>query len=259
MRWWTLLLVALMLTAASAAWAAPKDDPRVTALKAQADAAMDAHHYDDAIAAYTQAYEIAADPALLYNRGRAHEARGEYPQALDDVEKFAEQAPPALRARVPALGELLAELRGRVATLELRCNVSGARVLVGGKEVGTTPLASVRLAAGKTVLEIVAPDQLPYKRDVELKGGATLAVDAVLSARPRGVVAPPVSPFVEVKPLAPPPVEGRSRSVFASPWFWTIAGVLVAGGAAVALGVAAGSERGADNGTGFVPGRVSGP
>jgi hypothetical protein len=36
---------------------------------------------------------------------------------------------------VPGLAELVAELRGRVATLEVRCPVEGARVLVRDRQV----------------------------------------------------------------------------------------------------------------------------
>ena len=39
-------------------------------------------------------------------------------------------------------------------------------------------------------------------------------------------------------PPAPPPVMPEKRSVFSSPWFWTAAGIIVAGGTATVLCVA---------------------
>lgn len=50
----------------------------------------------------------------------------------------------------------------------------------------------------------------------------------------------------------------KPRSIFASPWFWTAVGVIVAG-AVVAITLPLVLERGPDNGVGFSPGRVSGP
>lgn len=78
---------------------AQSDPKKAAELKAQADAAMDAHHYDDAIAGYSAAYAADPNPAFLYNRGKAHEARGEYPEAVADLETFRDKASPDLRAR----------------------------------------------------------------------------------------------------------------------------------------------------------------
>jgi hypothetical protein len=134
---------------------------------------MDDHHYDEAIAAYARSYELFPDPAVLYNKGRAHEARAEYPEALDTLAKFDKDAPPELKARVPKLAELLGGLRARVAVLTVRCNVEGARVLLRDRLVGTTPLVERKLAAEKgAVVEVTAEGYFPYRTTLDLPGGA---------------------------------------------------------------------------------------
>ncbi len=62
---------------------------------------MDALRNDEAIDDFTRAYTLSRDPALFYDRGRARQARGEFPEALSDIQQFARDASPELRARVP--------------------------------------------------------------------------------------------------------------------------------------------------------------
>jgi len=164
--------------------APPSAEERAAALKKSGDAAMDALHYDEAIDAYTQAYALLPDPALLYNRGRVHQARGEWPAALADLERFAHDATPELRQRVPKLDELLAEVRGRVATVTLTSNVDGARVLVRKTQVGTTPIAgALQLDAGPATVEVLAEGFFDWRRELELKGGATTVLVAQLATK----------------------------------------------------------------------------
>lgn len=294
-------LLAFVFIARGALAADPTPEARAAEIKARADTAMDQRHYDDAIAGYTEAYRVFPDPALLYNRSRAHEARGEYPEAFADLEKFADTASPELRARVPRLTELLLELRNKVTSFELTCNVAGARVLVGGKEVGTTPLAALKLNAGKVTIEILADGQYPWKREIEMKGGGATTVDAVLQPRAtNGILAvksDPTGAYITVdgKPFGRAPTEGvlgagthslvasaegfedtptqaviaagttkelqvslHKRSIFKSPWFWTVVGVVVVG-AAVGITAALLIERSPDQGDGFSPGQIAAP
>src|SRR5260221_12423289 len=122
---------------------------RALELKRPGDAAMESMHYRDAVDAYVQAYAITKDPALLYHRGRALQAVGDFPDAVEALEGFDASADPALKSRVPKLGELLAEVRSKIATLVLTCNVASARVLLRDTVVGTTPLRGpMRFNAG---------------------------------------------------------------------------------------------------------------
>jgi len=170
--------------AADTAAAPASPEERAATLKKQGDAAMDALRYDEAIDAYTQAYALSPDPALLYNSGRVHQARGEWPAALADLERFSHDATPELRQRVPKLDELLAEARGHVATVTITSNVDGARVLVRKTQVGTTPIPSpLQLDSGPATVEVLAEGFFDWRRELELKGGATTVLVAQLGTK----------------------------------------------------------------------------
>jgi hypothetical protein len=222
-------VLALSLLSAPCAWGADAPEPSAeqsaTELKARADAAMDGGAYADAITSYRASYELSRNPALLYNIGNAYERLGDYPRALAYLEQFALVAPIGLRARVPALPELIASVRGRLARVAVGCNVPGARVLVRGSWQGTTPLtASISTMPGPARVEVVADGYQPFARDVVLSAGKETRFDAVLVSS--GL-------FTNVsREAAPPAKDGGLTTKW---WFWTGVGLVVAGGAAIAV------------------------
>ncbi len=153
-------------------------------LKKRGDDAMESLRYADALGAYAEAYALTKDPALLYNQGRAQQALSNFPEALLDFERFAREASVELKARVPKLDELLADVRKHVARLAIRCDTRGARVLVRERVVGTTPLATpLDVDSGFAAIEVDAEGYEPYKRDVDLAGGTQTILDVVLVPR----------------------------------------------------------------------------
>jgi hypothetical protein len=165
-------------------------------LKAEGDAAFDAFQYGDALRAYEAAYEASHDPALLFNRGRALQALGRFPEALEMFERFDKEAPAPLRAKVPGLPKLIDDVRARVATLHVVCNVDGAQVIANDRVLGETgTLGDVRLNAGATAVKITREGYFPVKRDVVLKGGAVTTLEVKLLPRATsGVLAITVEP-----------------------------------------------------------------
>lgn len=165
---------------------APPDDvqARAAARKKAGDEAMEALQYADALAAYGDAHAITGDPALLYNMGRALQALNRFPEALDKLDAFDLAASPELKARVPRLPKLIADIRQRVSSLRIVTSVDGARILVRGTVVGKSPLAGpLRLAAGPADVEIEIDGYFPAKQSVELPGGGELRVDVKLFSR----------------------------------------------------------------------------
>jgi len=160
------------------------NEARVAELRARGDSAIDNGNPADALVAYTEASTLSSDPALLYNMGRALQGLARYAEALDRMEAFAAKASPELRARVPRLDALIAQLRGRVATLTLRCNVPGAEVRIREHEVGKTPMTpSLKVDAGHATLEVVAEGYLPDKREIDLPGGGLSSIDVILRSK----------------------------------------------------------------------------
>lgn len=210
-------LCALILVAAPTAARAGGPDAsavaRAAAMKAEADGLFDQRRYAEAHSLYRKAYALSRDPALLYNEGRSLEAMGEYPEAIAKLEAFAAAAPPKMRARVPTLDRLLASIRARVASLEVRCNVAGAKVLVRGRVLGTVEgTLKTAVRAGAARIEVIADGYDPFSEEVDLGGNATLTLDVTLRekrvvafldvrAEPSGSLV-----FIGERPYGPAPV-----------------------------------------------------
>lgn len=238
-------LFAVVLAVLTHAFAARADDP--AKLKADADATMDAHRYAEAAQLYGRLYEVTSDPTALYNEGRALEALGEYPDAIDRLERFRDAASPALRARTKGLDEHIEELRGRVTTIVITTPARGARLLVRGKDSGAIEGSrELRVRAGPATIEVNADGYQTFKREIDLQARTTERIDVELKPR-------------STTPLSGKPQDdGEARPITGQWWFWVGMGVLVVGAAsAVVIAVTSG---GADEKTGdFDRGRIAAP
>ncbi len=156
-------------------------EAKASTLKSQGDDHMRAKRYEDALAAYEEAFQLSKDPILHYNRGRAWQFLARYPDALVALRLFEAEAPATARARVPTFPDLLAEVKTKVATLHIDLAVPGARVLLGKRQIGVTPFEKPTIAvnAGPSTLEVVAEGYLPFTQDVDLKGDEALTEIAV--------------------------------------------------------------------------------
>jgi PEGA domain. len=136
-------------------------------------------------------------------------------------------------AEVVETFNLVAEL-GRLA---LRSNADGASVLVDGKEVGKTPLASaLSLPAGRHVVTVERSGYEPAERSVDVTAGAQQDVEIQLH-RQMIALAPAAVPAAQSAPtdlglaaaVAPVP-EAQPRSRAAKIVMWSsLAGAVAAG------------------------------
>jgi hypothetical protein len=156
--------------------------------KARADEMVAQRRYREALELYDVAYAASPNAAILFNKARVHHLLGELPQALANLERFDAEAPPDLRAKVPGLQTFLAEVRAKVATVVVKCNVDGARVTIADRAAGATPLAPIRLNAGKGTIDVIAEGYHAYSRPIEYPGGATLVLDVTLIHKDRSVL-----------------------------------------------------------------------
>lgn len=190
-----LSLVVTLVTAGAPrlAWAdaAPAD-----AEKHLGDDAMVALRYEEALDHYRRAYDASKNPAVLYNMGRAYEGLGDFPKALDALEEFSDKAPPELKARVPKLAELLADVRNRVSTLVVSSSVDGAEIRLGERTVGKTRPGQVvlRVNAGKQRLTVSREGYFPFEKDLVLAGAKVETVEANLASRTASAVLRVTSP-----------------------------------------------------------------
>lgn len=153
--------------------------------KRRGDEAMIALRYEEALASYQRAYAANKSPALLYNMGRAYEGLGDFPKALEALEEFSDKASPDLKARVPKLDDLVADVRSRVATMILSVSVAGAEIRLGQKVIGTSKAGQTifRVNSGAQTLFVTHKDYFPAERSLTLAAGKIETVEIVLGSR----------------------------------------------------------------------------
>lgn len=213
-------------------------------LKRTADEAYDSHRYDAAARAYEASYAEKKEPSVLYNLARTYEALGRHPEALDRLQRFSDTAPFETRRRVPKLDGLLEVYRTRVATLDVRSNVSGARIIVRNVIVGETTTQPMKVAvnAGSATIEVSKAGYSPWTRTLTLEGAAVTLVDAKLEEKSATTTA--AAPVTYV-PESPPP----STPLYKNVWLWAGVGAVVLVTTTVILFVAFNTERAPDRGT----------
>jgi hypothetical protein len=165
---------------------APPQTPQAAAaeLKARGDDAMARMSFAEALDAYDQAYAKDPQPALLYNRARALQFLDRNPEALAAFVAFEREAPAEVKQKVPRLTELIAAVRIKVATLAFEIAPDGVSVVVGGRDLGVTPLPAMRLNAAKGVAVLLKKDGYhTVERRIDLPGKMTATLRVELQRR----------------------------------------------------------------------------
>src|SRR5262249_10192651 len=96
--------------------------------------------FDEALAAFNEANRIKPDPVVLYNIAQAEAELGKSASAVNHFEQYlagAKNIPAERRAEVK---KEITRLGDKVAKLVVESPVAGAKVVVDGTVVGTTPL-----------------------------------------------------------------------------------------------------------------------
>ena len=193
MRWW--LAIALFLGLFMTSPSARADGPTFDELKKRGNEAMSNLDYASAIEAFRAALVIKNDDGVvLYNLGRALQAREDFPAALDALDAFDQRATPEVRAKVPKLAELRAAVLARVGTLTFSCSqvVTGGTLSIGERKL-TLDCAPAPQTLRLSVAAVPAPLAVRYET-------ATLTSPEVKISLPGG--GPPTKLVLEVSPRA---------------------------------------------------------
>ena len=228
-------LTVLLLQAAPAAAGNPAAD-----VDAMIKKAVELRHLgkdQEALIELRRAAAIANPPRLSAQTGFAEQALGLWAAAEKHLQEGLDQgADPWIAKHRTTIEQSLAFVRDHLATLDVWGSPEGAEILVNGEPMGTLPLASpLRVAAGTTQVSVRAKGFTPTLRTLELAPGSNERERVVLLAQevpPPGEATPPAAASVPAVSLVsqPAPVEAHP-SIASRWWFWTVVGVLVAGGA----------------------------
>jgi PEGA domain len=141
------------------------------------------HDFAGALTKFQQAYDLSSDPRLLYNMAICNKELRHYARMQALLQKYAHDAGATLTSENrAALDQALAAIRPLVASVQLSVSEPGARVLVDGDSVGTTPLPQpLSLDLGKHTLAVTKDGFDSYEQPIDAPGGgsSTLAVTLV--------------------------------------------------------------------------------
>lgn len=146
--------------------------------------------YNQALAAFLQAYALTKDPAILVNLGQTHLRLNNPLNATRYFQKFLDEAKDAkadLRSRVE---QQVADARKQLGAIEVSAP-EGAELSIDGEVVGRAPLSS-------------AVDVMPGKHEVSMSSSAGTKSETVEVGK--GAKVPiRLMPRVAPRPVAPPP------------------------------------------------------
>lgn len=145
-----------------------------------------AGEFEAATAEFERAYALSPNYSVLFNLGQAYGAAGKAVQAAHTLEKYLELGGANLsleeRKRVAALLEVY---HRRIGKLSLEVRPSGAEIVVDGRRIGTSPLASeAELDAGLHGLVIEADGFVTHTQSVTVAPGETMSSVIQLRQRP---------------------------------------------------------------------------
>lgn len=136
-----------------------------------------------ALAAFEQAWTLGGSPQALAQIALAEQALGYWREAHEHLEAaFTHADDPWISAHRATLEVALKEITSRLGAVEVSCNVEGAEVRIDGRLVGRTPFAEpIRVAAGKSVIHVVADGYFDAMRQTQIDAEGLARVDFTLT------------------------------------------------------------------------------
>lgn len=159
---------------------------------------------------FDEAIRLFPSPKILFNMGLAHKALGQEVDAVNDFERFLDEAPYAPKQSREMAQKIVSEIRPRLSYLDIATDDVGSHITVDGRDVGVAPLPRpLAVSPGAHEVRLTKADMRPASRSVSPVPGQKLRVFVQLlpvAASPP-VAATPARPPVESEPhpLHPPP------------------------------------------------------
>jgi tetratricopeptide (TPR) repeat protein len=232
------LAFALVLASANArADSGASDADEARAFHEKAKAAFALSHYDQAAEFFEKAFELKADPALLYNAAQSHRLAGNKQRALTLYQNY---------LHVYGRDERRAQIEMRIEELKKAIEKDRSEVPVpppAGWPPGTTGPSATNKAGTPPNLRSAEPARPfpPAPAATPAPAPAPIALAPMPASAPPPAVAPassgtPSSPTLLTQSSSSGGTSGNDdRSITQKPWFWVAVGGGVAAAAAVVL------------------------
>jgi len=181
--------------------------------------------YRAALVEFRRAYEIAPNPAVLYNIGETYYQLQNYAAALSTLNRYlAESEATAPHRR--EVEQTIETLQARVGKIAISTNVPACEVAIDDEPAGKTPLAEPALVSiGHRKITVACEGRPPETRFVDVAAGDTVPLSLSLGA-----------PGDTARPLSSPRMDGEhgaGTGLITAGWIAT--GVLGAGTATVGV------------------------
>lgn len=203
---------------------------------------LDEGDAEGALRKFKEAYAAFDSPKIFFNFGLAHRRLAHDVEALEWFQRFLAEVPDAAPGVRAETQQYITELRARVASVEVACDVEGAEVSIDGQSRGVTPVGRpILVTAGPHQVVVQKPGTAsPYTERIDAERGAVVRVNAHLrKARSRA------APSTTLMANGSEATRGEDRPQPTRWWLWAVIGGAVLAGA-VAVGVAASSGGGPD-------------
>jgi hypothetical protein len=192
--------------------------------------------YRASLVEFKRAYQLAPNPAVLYNIGETHYQLQNYAAASSALEQYLTESGPSAAHRAE-VEQTMQVLQSRVGRLEVQTS-EAASITVDDETIGTTPFGSPpRVSIGHRKVTATRDGQAPVSQYVDIAAGETAHVRFNFAL-----------PTTEAAAQAAPAESSHSGSIALGLWIGT--GALAIGG--VATGIVAlhdGSNLSTDRGT----------
>jgi hypothetical protein len=173
--------------------------------------------FDAALIEFQRAYDLAPSYKILYNIGQVHRQRNDYASALRVFERYLKEGGADIDAKRKAeVDKEIAQLKGRVATLQITTNIPGAEILVDDEPVGKTPLPQgVLVNSGKRKITASKEGRVPVSKIINVAGSDTMKIALDLVESSGGGPAPTstASPSSPPASSGAPAITGASTSL----------------------------------------------
>jgi hypothetical protein len=223
------------------AQAAPAEPPGYREAIDEAIAEYGAARYLEARALFMRAHTLQPSARTLRGLGMAEFELRNYVEAARMLQQ-------ALASQVRTLDgdlrtatqALLTRAQGFVGRYALVLTPPSLTLSINNAPARLEPDGTLMLSIGDHALRAEADGYLPVSHTLRVNGGENTTLNISLERAPAPVAAAPVTPPHAAQPAQPPPPavtptsptqprDDEGSSLFASPWFWTAAAVVVVG------------------------------
>ena len=206
-----MLLTSLFLLGASSAAAHADNKSAARERFEKGVAAFSDKRFGEAADEFEGAYRLEPAFQVLFNIGQVNVALGRSVEAVTAFEHYLKQGAAAVptERRREVKTEIDKQL-ARIGSLSVKTHPNGADVRLDGRLIGKTPLAeTIRVNAGRHVVEAFLAAHATQIRDVDVAGQAEIAVELTLEEMKP---APPARAEIKPEPLDARPAPAPTPS-----------------------------------------------